>query len=73
MVNRCVRQDKSLVGKRVEVSYVVSAEQLLRHKSSKRSFRMVYWIAVAINLSSLGYLASDEGRWILEMVGKMEI
>lgn len=49
------------------------AQQLLRHKSSKRSFRMVYWITVAINLSSLGYLASDEGRWILEIFGKMEI
>ncbi|MDC0681410.1 cold shock and DUF1294 domain-containing protein [Sorangium atrum] len=37
------------------------AQQLLRHKSSKRSFRVVFWLTLALNVAGLGYLASDHG------------
>ncbi|WLD59643.1 DUF1294 domain-containing protein [Salinispirillum sp. LH 10-3-1] len=32
------------------------AQQLLRHKSRKKSFRFVYWLTVLLNLAVLGYL-----------------
>lgn len=32
------------------------AQQLLRHKTSKKSFRFVYWLTVLLNLVVLGYL-----------------
>jgi uncharacterized membrane protein YsdA (DUF1294 family)/cold shock CspA family protein len=43
------------------------AQQLLRHKSSKESFRAVYRVTVGLNLAGLGYLASDYGRWLVEI------
>jgi uncharacterized membrane protein YsdA (DUF1294 family) len=36
------------------------AQTLLRHKSVKREFRLIFWITVAINLFVLGWLLS---RW----------
>ncbi len=44
----------------------VLAQQWLRHKSSKRSFRMLFWITVAINIGafvyfSMHYAAPDIG------------
>ncbi len=43
------------------------AQQLFRHKSSKESFRAVFRVTVGLNLAGLGYLASDYGRWLVEI------
>ena len=37
------------------------AQQLLRHKSSKTSFRVVFWLTVIINIAALIYLLSPYG------------
>lgn len=37
------------------------AQQLLRHKSSKTSFRVVFWLTVIINIAALFYLLSPYG------------
>lgn len=37
------------------------AQQLLRHKSSKKSFRVVFWLTVIINIAALTYLLSPYG------------
>jgi uncharacterized membrane protein YsdA (DUF1294 family) len=34
------------------------AQTLLRHKSVKREFRLIYWITVVVNLLMLGWLVS---------------
>ncbi|MCC7682451.1 DUF1294 domain-containing protein [Janthinobacterium sp. FW305-128] len=44
----------------------VLAQQWLRHKSSKRSFRIVFWITIALNIGafvyfSMHYAAPDIG------------
>lgn len=33
----------------------LSAQNLLRHKSAKASFRNVFWLTVVVNLVALGY------------------
>lgn len=40
------------------------AQQLLRHKSSKFGFRVVFWITLLANLGALGFLLSPRGAWI---------
>ena len=47
------------------------AQQLLRHKSSKTSFRVVFWVTLVLNIAVLGYLASDYGTWLVEMFQNM--
>lgn len=42
------------------------AQQLLRHKSSKTSFRIVFWLTVIINISALIYLLSPYGSPYLD-------
>lgn len=37
------------------------AQQLLRHKSSKTSFRIIFWLTVIINIAALIYLLSPYG------------
>jgi len=44
------------------------AQQLFRHKSSKRPFQVVFWIVVAINCGALGYFLSPGGA---EMLGRL--
>ncbi len=44
------------------------AQQLLRHKSSKQTFRATYWVTVLVNVAALGYLVSDYGTWLVEIV-----
>ena len=44
------------------------AQQLLRHKSRKASFRNVYSATVVLNVSALAYLVSDYGTWVVEVV-----
>lgn len=37
------------------------AQQLLRHKSKKRSFRAVFWVTVIVNCAGLAWLLTPEG------------
>lgn len=43
------------------------AQQFLRHKSRKVSFRVAFWLTVALNLAAFGYLVSDYGTWLVVM------
>ena len=47
------------------------AQQFLRHKSVKKSFRMLFWITVLLNISSLIYLLSPYGNWILKNISQL--
>lgn len=42
------------------------AQQLFRHKTSKRSFRIEFWFTLALNIAALLYLASEYGTWATE-------
>jgi uncharacterized membrane protein YsdA (DUF1294 family) len=42
------------------------AQQLLRHKTSKFPFRIVFWFTVLVNGSILTWLHSTEGRPLLQ-------
>ena len=44
------------------------AQQLLRHKSSKESFRVIFWFTLVLNIAGFGYLVSDYGAWLVEML-----
>ncbi|MCG9722622.1 DUF1294 domain-containing protein [Shewanella sp. Isolate7] len=44
-------------------------QQHLRHKSSKRAFRLVLWLTVIINLSLLGAVISPLGQALLTRLG----
>lgn len=46
------------------------AQRRLRHKSSKRSFQVVFWLTVLAHVVAVAWLASPEGRaWWLVAVG----
>jgi uncharacterized membrane protein YsdA (DUF1294 family)/cold shock CspA family protein len=42
-------------------------QQVFRHKSIKRPFRLYFWITVILNVLFLLYLLSPYGNWILQM------
>lgn len=44
----------------------VLAQQLLRHKSSKKEFLVMFWITVVINVVAFAWLLSDAGRSALQ-------
>lgn len=44
------------------------AQQLFRHKSSKRDFRVMFWVTVVINLVALGWLLSPYGEKLLILI-----
>ena len=44
------------------------AQNRLRHKSSKTSFKTVFWITAVINSMILGYLLTDSGAHILRSI-----
>ncbi len=44
------------------------AQQLLRHKSKKRSFQIVFWIIVIANCGFLGWLFSHSGSSMLRSI-----
>jgi uncharacterized membrane protein YsdA (DUF1294 family) len=44
------------------------AQQFLRHKSSKREFRNIFWITVAINIGALMWRYSSPGAKYLELL-----
>ena len=37
------------------------AQQILRHKSQKTSFRFIYWLTVGLNCSAIGWLLTPTG------------
>jgi uncharacterized membrane protein YsdA (DUF1294 family)/cold shock CspA family protein len=39
----------------------IAAQRLLRHKSSKQSFQIVFWLTVVLNCSALVWLLSSSG------------
>lgn len=46
----------------------IVAQQWLRHKTQKRSFRLAFWATVFLNLAGLVLLASPQGRaWIFAL------
>ncbi len=44
------------------------AQQILRHKSKKQSFQMVFWITVAVNCGFLVWFFSDSGSSVLRSI-----
>ncbi|SDJ84803.1 DUF1294 domain-containing protein [Microbulbifer yueqingensis] len=44
------------------------ARQLFRHKTSKVSFRVIFWLTVAANLLALGWLLSPSGSALLDQL-----
>jgi len=47
------------------------AQQLLRHKSRKESFRNVFWVTVVLNIAGLVYIASPYGSWLAVALDRM--
>ena len=47
------------------------AQQLLRHKSSKRAFQTVFWITVTLNCGALAWLASSYGAGARALLNRM--
>jgi uncharacterized membrane protein YsdA (DUF1294 family)/cold shock CspA family protein len=46
------------------------AQQLLRHKSRKRRFLLVFWACVAVNVGVLGwFLLADDWSWLTRLAG----
>ena len=47
------------------------AQQWLRHKSGKISFRIVFWATIMINVGALAYLLSPRGAWIRALLDRL--
>jgi hypothetical protein len=35
-------------------------------KTVKQPFRSIFWLTLALNITALGYLASDHGAWLVD-------
>jgi uncharacterized membrane protein YsdA (DUF1294 family)/cold shock CspA family protein len=46
----------------------LAAQRMLRHKTAKSSFQIVFWITVALNCGALGWLLSPLGAGVLALV-----
>lgn len=46
----------------------LTAQRLLRHKSAKVSFQIVFWVTVVLNCGALGWLFSPDGAKIFHAV-----
>ena len=46
----------------------LAAQRLLRHKSRKQSFQVVFWVTVLINCGALGWLFSSSGAEVLRSI-----
>lgn len=40
------------------------AQQMLRHKSAKRSFLAVFWLTMTANIAVLAFILSPYGTWL---------
>ena len=49
----------------------VLAQQLLRHKSSKREFQTTFWMTVVLNCGGLIWLTSVSGAGVREILSRM--
>jgi uncharacterized membrane protein YsdA (DUF1294 family)/cold shock CspA family protein len=47
------------------------AQQLLRHKSSKTRFRIIFWFTLVINVFGFFYLLSPYGSWLTGSLKKL--
>lgn len=47
------------------------AQRLLRHKSSKQSFQLVFWLTVVVNCAALGWLLTADGSSMLNSLLSM--
>lgn len=47
------------------------AQQRLRHKSIKRSFQVVFWITLLINVSAFAYVLSPYGAWLETVLNRI--
>jgi uncharacterized membrane protein YsdA (DUF1294 family) len=45
----------------------IVAQQLLRHKTSKASFRLAFWATVVLNIAAFLLLVSLQGRALLHL------
>ena len=45
------------------------AQRLLRHKSTKRSFLVVFWVTVLVNCGVLGWVVMGRGGWARQLFG----
>ena len=49
------------------------AQSFMRHKSSKKSFRKIYWLTVCLNLVALGYgLTPGGAAWLVRLNDGLE-
>ncbi len=46
----------------------MAAQQILRHKSIKGSFRFVFWLTVIANCAALGWLMSPAGAPLINLI-----
>lgn len=46
----------------------LAAQRLLRHKSKKKSFQIIFWITVVLNCGALGWLLSTWGTEVLRSI-----
>ena len=46
----------------------LTAQKLLRHKSKKQSFQIVFWATVVLNCGTLGWLFSSTGAGVLRSI-----
>jgi uncharacterized membrane protein YsdA (DUF1294 family) len=44
------------------------AQKLLRHKSKKQSFQVVFWATVLLNCGVLGWLLTSKGAVVLRSI-----
>ena len=45
------------------------AQQVLRHKTQKKAFRVVFWAPVMLNCAACGWIHSADGRaWLLQFI-----
>lgn len=47
------------------------AQQIVRHKTAKTSFQVVFWLTAVVNVTVLVYVLSPDGRGLLSALGRM--
>lgn len=50
----------------------IVAQQSLRHKSAKKSFRMVLWVTIVLSISAVVALSTDEGKRLIEHISSLK-